>query len=82
MTGTDLKHKVGAPIVVHRRMGGIQVYNALMAFFGIKNMIVPMSTYWNLGVGLQPGDVKNDEEGMRTMKNLGESMAWLLRKLY
>lgn len=81
MTGTDLKHKIGAPIAVHRRMGGIQVYNALMAFFGIKNMIVPMSTYWNLGVGLNPGDVLNDEEGMRTMKNLGDCMVWLLNKL-
>ena len=44
-------------------------------------MIVPGSSYWNFAVGLNPGEVENDEEGMTTMENLGKNMAWLLKKI-
>ena len=44
-------------------------------------MIVPGSSYWNIGDGREPGEVENDEEGMRTMRDLGQNMAWLLKKL-
>jgi multimeric flavodoxin WrbA len=73
--------KVGAPIAVARRGGAIQVYNTLMAFFGISQMIVPGSSYWNMGYGLLPGDVEKDEEAFETMTNLGANMAWLLKKI-
>jgi multimeric flavodoxin WrbA len=43
-------------------------------------MIIPGSSYWNLGIGREKGDVLKDEEGMKTMKVLGENMAWLLKK--
>ena len=76
-----LQRKVGAPVVVARRGGAMQVYNALMAFFGIAQMVVPMSSYWNMGYGLMPGDVEQDEEGLKTMKNLGANMAWVMQKL-
>lgn len=76
-----LRLKVGAPVVAVRRGGAIQVYNTLMAFFGINEMIVPGSSYWNMGYGLMPGDVLNDAEGMETMRNLGRNMAFVLKKL-
>ena len=44
-------------------------------------MVVPGSVYWNLGIGLGEKEVAGDEEGMRTMRVLGENMAWLLKKL-
>ena len=44
-------------------------------------MIVVGSTYWNFGVGLDKGDVLNDAEAMANMKNLGENIAWLLKKI-
>jgi len=44
-------------------------------------MIVPGSSYWNLGMGRQKGEVEKDEEGIQTMKDLGRNMAWLLKKL-
>jgi multimeric flavodoxin WrbA len=44
-------------------------------------MIVPGSSYWNIGIGLDIGDVEKDEEAIQTMKNLGQNMAWLLKKL-
>ncbi|MDR3264728.1 MAG: flavodoxin family protein [Synergistaceae bacterium] len=77
-----LRRKVGAPVVVARRGGAMQVYNALMTFFGINQMVVPGSSYWNMGYGLQPGDVDNDAEAAETMKNLGANMAWVLKKLH
>ncbi len=77
-----LYRKVGAPIVVCRRGGAMQTYNSLMSFFGINNMIVPMSSYWNLNIGMNPGDVENDTEGVETMTNLGKNMAWILKKIH
>ncbi|QJB55766.1 flavodoxin family protein [Pseudodesulfovibrio sp. zrk46] len=73
--------KVGAGVVANRRGGSIQVFNALNAFFFIEQMIVPGSRYWNLGRGLDKGDVTNDVEGMETMEVLGKNMAWLMKKI-
>ena len=77
----SLKHKIGAAVVAVRRAGEIQTFNAINDFFLINQMIVPGSSYWNIGIGKLPGDVLNDEEGLQTMKHLGENMAWLLKKL-
>jgi multimeric flavodoxin WrbA len=44
-------------------------------------MIVPGSSYWNIGMGREKGEVEKDEEGVQTMENLGRNMAWLLKKL-
>jgi len=44
-------------------------------------MIVPGSSYWNVGLGLHPGDAEKDGEGVRTMRTLGRNMAWLLKAL-
>ena len=43
-------------------------------------MFTAGSTYWNLGVGLEPGDVDQDEEGIKTMQRLGENIAWFIKK--
>jgi multimeric flavodoxin WrbA len=75
------KRKVGAGIVSVRRAGAIHVFNSLNLFFLIGEMIVPGSSYWNLAIGRGEGEVKNDSEGMDTMKTLGKNMAWLLKKI-
>lgn len=74
--------KVGAAVVAVRRAGGTDVYSAINYFFGIANMIIPCSSYWNLGMGRNPGEILNDEEGMKTFRDLGQNMAWLMKKLY
>jgi multimeric flavodoxin WrbA len=79
--GDLLKRKVGAGVVAVRRAGASHVFNSLNFFFLISQMIVPGSSYWNIGIGRQPGEVNNDAEGVQTMKNLGKNMAWLLKKL-
>lgn len=76
------KRKVGAAVTAVRRAGAVQVFNSINNFFTISQMIIPGSIYWNLGVGLGKGDVEKDEEGIRTMRVLGQNMAWVLTKLY
>jgi len=76
-----LKRKVGAAVVAVRRGGAIQTFETINNFFMIEEMIVPGSSYWNMGIGREPGKVEGDEEGMATMKTLGQNMAWLLKKL-
>jgi len=76
-----LKRKVGAGVVAVRRAGATHVFSSLNYFFLIGQMIIPGSSYWNLGIGREPGEVKNDNEGMRTMLELGKNMAWLIKKI-
>jgi multimeric flavodoxin WrbA len=61
--------------------GGIHVFNSINHFFLINQMIVPGSSYWNLGVGRNPGEVESDPEGVHTMKALGRNMAWTMKRL-
>jgi multimeric flavodoxin WrbA len=74
------KRKIGAAIVAVRRAGAMPTFDAINHFFLISQMIVPGSTYWNLGIGNKKGEVENDEEGMKTMETLGKNMAWLIKK--
>ena len=80
--GSMFKRKVGCAVVAVRRAGAIHVFNSINLFFFINQMCVPGSSYWNLGIGLDKGDVENDAEGIDTMQNLGKNMAWMLKKLY
>lgn len=76
-----LRRKVGAGVVAVRRGGAMHTLQTLQNYFMIGEMIIPGSSYWNIGFGRLPGEVEADEEGMNTMKQLGENMAWLLKKL-
>lgn len=76
-----LKRKVGAAVVAVRRAGSIQALNSINIFFQYMQMIIPGSSYWNMAIGGNIGDVLKDEEGMRTMRDLGANVAWLLKKL-
>jgi multimeric flavodoxin WrbA len=76
------KRKVGAAVVAVRRAGSVHVFDSMNHFFFISQMMVPGSNYWNLGIGLNKGDVENDAEGLETMRVLGENMAWLLKKIH
>jgi len=75
------RRKIGAAVVAVRRGGAIHTFDTINHFFFISQMVVPGSCYWNVGIGLDPGDVKGDVEGLNTMKILGENMAWVLKKL-
>jgi len=79
--GGIFRRKVGAAVVAVRRAGAMHAFDALNHFFLISEMIVPGSSYWNIGYGLEPGDVEKDAEAIQTMKTLGQNMAWLLKKV-
>jgi multimeric flavodoxin WrbA len=75
------RYKVGAAVVAVRRAGGMPTFEAINNFFLINEMIIPGSSYWNIGVGHKKGEIENDAEGMKTMETLGRNMAWLLKKI-
>ncbi len=75
--GGLLAGKIGAAVVAVRRAGSTHAFDTMNHLFLISRMIVPGSTYWNMGMGLNPGDVEKDEEGLKTMSNLGKTILWL-----
>jgi multimeric flavodoxin WrbA len=72
--------KIGAAVVAVRRGGSIHAFDSINHFFLLGQMVVPGSIYWNMGFGLNKGEVEQDEEGLKTMQILGQNMAWLLKK--
>ncbi len=76
-----LKRKPGAAIVAVRRNGALETFNAINNFFTISQMLIVGSTYWNQGIGREPGEVLQDHEGIQTMKTLGQNLAWLIEKI-
>jgi multimeric flavodoxin WrbA len=79
--GDLFKRKVGAAVAVNRRAGALATFQELNNFFLIGHMIVVGSSYWNVATAMRPGDIEKDEEGLRTMRDLGQNMAWALKKL-
>ena len=78
--GHMFKRKVGAAVVAVRRAGGIPTFDAINHFFLISQMIVPGSSYWNIGIGNKKGEVETDEEGMKTMETWAKTWRGCLRK--
>ena len=72
---------MGAAVVAVRRGGSQHAFDSINHLFTISQMIIPGSSYWNVGFGRQIGDVNSDEEGLGIMRTLGQNMAWLLEKI-
>jgi multimeric flavodoxin WrbA len=72
-----LKGKIGAAVVAVRRAGATHVFDTINHMFLMSSMIVPGSIYWNLGIGRDKGEALGDEEAMRNMSHLGQTIAWL-----
>jgi multimeric flavodoxin WrbA len=79
--GGVLKRKLGAGVIAVRRAGSNHALASINYLFLISEMIIPGSSYWNLGIGREPGEVMNDPEGIQTMQTLGKNMAWLLKRI-
>lgn len=79
--GDMYRRKIGAAVVARRRGGAIHAFDSINHFFTIGQMIIVGSSYWNIGIGREKGEVAGDEEGVETMRNLGQNMAWLLKKI-
>lgn len=71
--------KLGASVVSCRRGGASAAFDRLNKYFGINNMHIVGSQYWNQVHGFTPEDVKKDLEGLQTMRSLAQNMSWLLK---
>lgn len=74
-----LAGKLAASVVSCRRGGASAAFERLNQYFTMLNMHVVSSQYWNQVHGNTPEDVKKDEEGLQTMRTLGQNMAYLLK---
>jgi multimeric flavodoxin WrbA len=75
--GGLFRGKIGAAVVAVRRGGGTHAFDTMNHMFLMSGVIVPGSTYWNLGYGREKGEVANDNEALRNMTDLGQTIAWL-----
>ncbi len=72
--------KIGGPLVVARRAGQNFTFAQLTLWYQINGFFIPGSTYWNVAIGREKGEVEKDEEGMRTAWNFGKNVAFLVKK--
>jgi len=79
--GNVFSRKLGGPVVVARRAGQNFTLAQLLFWFMIMDMIVPGSSYWNIGFGRLQGEVSEDNEGLETVRHFARNLAWLAGKL-
>lgn len=77
--GAKMAGKPAATVVSCRRGGASATFDQINKYYTINNMPVVSSQYWNQVHGSNAEEVVKDEEGMQTMRTLGNNMAWLLR---
>ena len=77
----DKNLKVGASVVCARRSGCTATFDELNKFFTICNMPVATSQYWNNIHGGNPGEGKEDAEGLQTMRVLARNMVFLMKSI-
>lgn len=79
--GHTLAGKIGAAVAAVRRGGATHAFDTINHMFQMSRMIIPGSTYWNMGIGLDKGDVLKDGEGLANMRQLGKAINWLGRAI-
>jgi multimeric flavodoxin WrbA len=77
--GGLLRGKIGAAVAAVRRGGAIHVFDTINHMFQMSEMIIPGSTYWNMGYGMNHGEVQGDQEALANMDHLGRVIDWLGR---
>lgn len=78
---SGFRGKPTAAIVSGRRGGASASFDQLNKYFGASSMPIVTSQYWNSVHGNTPEEVRQDLEGMQTMRTLGNNMAWLLKSI-
>lgn len=74
----DKRMKVGASVVCARRGGCTATMDVLNKYFSINSMPIASATYWNQIHGGAPGEAAQDDEGVRTMRNLAKNIVFLM----
>lgn len=78
--GSAFEFKPVASVGICRRGGADVTYQTLNMMFEMMNMPVVTSQYWNIAYGREPGEAARDTEGMQTMRQLANNMAFMLKK--
>lgn len=78
-SGRSFTFKPAASVAVARRGGCSASFDVMNKYFGISQMPVAGSTYWNMVHGRVPGEASLDAEGFQTMRNLARNLAWMLK---
>ncbi len=78
-SGRNFACKPGAAVAVARRGGCSASFDVMNKYFGISQMPVAGSTYWNSVHGRNQGEASQDAEGLQTMRNLARNMAWMMK---
>ncbi|MFC1917251.1 flavodoxin family protein [Chloroflexota bacterium] len=79
--GEPFSGKIGGPLVVARRSGKNFTFAQITLWFQILGFFIPGSNYWNVSIGLEKGEVANDEQGLETAWKFGKNMALLIKKV-
>ena len=79
--GGLFRHKAGAAVLAVRRGGATHAFDTLNHWLHMMQTYLVGASYWNMGYGMKPGDVAEDQEGMENMRVLGRNMAWLLERI-
>lgn len=77
--GDRFLFKPAATVISARRAGTTATFDQLNKYFGITQMPIISSRYWNMVHGGTPDEVRKDEEGMQIMRILGRNMAYYLK---
>ena len=80
-TSFDKTMKVGTAVASSRRAGSTSALDEIYKYFGISNMPIVTSSYWNEVHGFTKEDVEKDLEGLQIMKNLGRNMAFMIKSI-
>lgn len=71
--------KPAAAVISARRAGTTATWDQLNKYFGLMQMPIVTSRYWNMVHGTKPEEVKKDLEGVQVMRVLGKNMAFFLK---
>ena len=80
-TSFDKTMKVGTAVISSRRAGSTSALDEIYKYYGISNMPIVTSSYWNEVHGFNEKDVEKDLEGLQTMRNLGRNMAFIIKSI-
>lgn len=77
--GEQFAGKPAAAVVTCRRSGATAALDQLNKYMADCNMPIVPSQYWNVVHGNTPDEIRQDVEGLQTMRTLARNMAWMLK---
>lgn len=78
---SQLVRKIGAPITIAGETGQLATINCLIDFYLVNGMVIVGSSYWNIGVGSNKGDILNDEKGEKYIKDFSSNLVYVLNDI-